>query len=133
MIMAISFGSLATIIRRLNAGNLKSVAWLIGLPDPALKSWCLSVSYLRNLCAHHSRIWNRTYTLKPFITRQQERDLTPNDRTYAQAVTLRTLLKLCSGPSEWAERLKCLLAEHPNVPASAMGFPMGWMDRPFWN
>ena len=126
---AISFGSFAHVIRRLNAANLKSVAWLLGITDPALKSWCLSLSYLRNLCAHHSRIWNRTYTIKPLIMRQYQTDMTPNDKTYAQAITLRVLLKQCSGPSNWIQRLSGLFAEHPNVELAKMGFPPDWSTR----
>ena len=43
LLEAISFGSLAHIIRKLNANNLKVIARLINVPDPALKSWCLSL------------------------------------------------------------------------------------------
>jgi abortive infection bacteriophage resistance protein len=90
---ATSFGSLAYLIRQLTAANAKSVAWLINIPEPALKSWTLSLSYLRNLCAHHNRIWNRTHTIKPYIIKQYASDLTPNDKTYAQAVTTWVLQK----------------------------------------
>lgn len=129
---AISFGSLVHIIRKLNAQNLKLVARLVGVPDPALKSWSLSLSYLRNLCAHHERVWNRIHTIKPFITSQHRTDLTPNDKTYAQAVVLYTMLGLLSSRATWKGRLSTLFTEHPDVPAGNMGFPNNWAARAVW-
>lgn len=130
---AISFGSLARLIKNLNAKNMKSVAWLINIPEPALKSWCLSLSYVRNLCAHHNRIWNRIYTLKPFITKQHKSELDPNDKIYAQAVTIYILLRNCStGAPQWKNRIANLFNEHPRVPIDKMGFPTDWLSRPFW-
>lgn len=132
IVEAISFGSLANLVRNLNLANSKSVAWLIGLQEPALKSWCLSLSYLRNLCAHHSRIWNRVYTLKPTTIRQYDDELNPNDRTYAQAVSLKIMLNKCSGPSNWTQRLKDLIDEFPDTPIDKMGFPQDWKTRTIW-
>ena len=37
-----------------------------GLPQHEfLISWMESLTSLRNFCAHHSRVWNRRYALKP--------------------------------------------------------------------
>ena len=132
LLEALSFGSLVHILRKLNAQNLKAISRLIGITDPALKSWCLSLSYLRNLCAHHERVWNRTYTIKPFITSQHRVDLTPNDKTYAQAVVLYTMLGLFSARTGWKSRLAGLFTDHPNVDLAKMGFPNGWDGRQVW-
>jgi abortive infection bacteriophage resistance protein len=129
---AISFGSFAYLVRKLNAANSKGVAWLVNIPEPALPSWCLSLSYLRNLCAHSCRIWNRTHTIKPIIIKNYKSEMSPNDKTYAQAVTLWVLLKRCSGPTEWKKRLADLFNEHPDVDLPALGFPTDWSTRTLW-
>ena len=34
---------------------------------PLFEGWIISLVYVRNICAHHSRLWNRTLTLKPGV------------------------------------------------------------------
>src|SRR5699024_2377721 len=53
-------------------GNLKKgvekkkVAKDFGLPNPLiLESWMHAFAGLRNICAHHSRLWNRRFTIVP--------------------------------------------------------------------
>jgi len=132
LLEALSFGSLVHILRKLNAQNLKAISRLIGITDRALRSWSLSLSYLRNLCAHQERVWNRTYTIKPFITSQHRIDLTPNDKTYAQAVVLYTMLGLFSARTGWKSRLVGLFTDHPKVNVAKMGFPNEWDGRQVW-
>lgn len=74
----------------------------------------------------------RSDTLKPTTTRQYDGDLNPNDRTYAQAVSLKIMLNKCSGPSNWAQRLKDLIDEFPDTPIDKMGFPQDWKTRTIW-
>ena len=38
-----------------------------GLNHQILSSWLHSISYVRNLCAHHSRLWNHQMTIKPTV------------------------------------------------------------------
>jgi abortive infection bacteriophage resistance protein len=60
-----SFGQLS----RMTEGCKKSLRKQIGrdfdLPQSKLTSWMENLTYVRNLCAHHSRIWNREISLKP--------------------------------------------------------------------
>lgn len=44
----------------------KQVAREFGLPQYTyLESWIRCITVLRNCCAHHARIWNRRFALKP--------------------------------------------------------------------
>ena len=38
-----------------------------GIDEKILSSWIHTLVYIRNLCAHHSRIWNRTLAIKPKV------------------------------------------------------------------
>ncbi len=131
LLEAISFGSMVHIIRKLTAKNLKLISRLLGLPEQAVHSWPLSLSYLRNLCAHHERVWNRIYTIKPYKTTQHP-DLNPNDKTYAQAVCLYVMLGIFTSRISWKNRLVSLFADHPTVPLINMGFPNNWAGRAVW-
>ena len=76
----LSFGSLSKIIKNLKTGNGSSFSALVSnykyksnkgnLVNPSQKmftSWIQSVSILRNMCAHNSRIYNRTISVTPEI------------------------------------------------------------------
>src|SRR5690606_21710414 len=59
-----SFGLLSLIFRNLKFGKeKKAITKYYGLPDVAiLESWMHSFSNIRNICAHHGRLWNRRLT-----------------------------------------------------------------------
>jgi abortive infection bacteriophage resistance protein len=91
------------------------------------------LNYLRNLCAHHSRLWNRKFVIKPVITKRHEQFLKSNDRCYSMAVVVEDLLRIIAPGTSWAHRLRHLLATNPFADPAAMGFPAGWEAEPFWN
>lgn len=37
--------------------------------EVVLLSWLLTLNAIRNICAHHGRLWNRTLGVKPYIPR----------------------------------------------------------------
>ncbi|MEQ9286360.1 MAG: Abi family protein [Cyclobacteriaceae bacterium] len=68
----ITMGLLSKVFRNLEITDAKKrIARHFKLPTPyVLESWMHSITYVRNLCAHHSRLWNRTLTLKPQLLRK---------------------------------------------------------------
>ena len=42
------------------------------------------------------------------------------------------LLKRVRPQSQWTSRVKTLLAEYPEVPLAAMGFPAAWQTLALW-
>ena len=99
---------------------------------PVLASWLHSLNYIRNICAHHARLWNRECRIKPMAARQFKADMTPNNRVYAQLVMMQILLARIAPGTHWALKLRDLLDEHPPVPRARMGFPADWEDRKVW-
>lgn len=93
-------------------------------------SWIHSVSGLRNICAHHSLLWNTTFTIKPKTTPDYKN--IDNARYYAQAVILKHLLNTISPGTHWRDQLKrhvetCPLSYHEH-----MGFPQEWWKLAPW-
>jgi abortive infection bacteriophage resistance protein len=129
---ALPFGTVSHLISKLTVPNRNKIASHLNLPEPILKSWCHSLSYLRNLCAHHCRIWNRTFTITPYVSNQYKADLTPNNRAYAQAVTLQVMIKRLYPASRWGDQLKRLFTDHPEMDAVRLGFPNDWLTRSLW-
>ena len=65
-----SFGALSRLYGNLKSGKIKrDIARSFGLPDVAFASWLHSIVYIRNVCAHHSRIWNRPLSIQPLFPR----------------------------------------------------------------
>ena len=128
----LSFGTVSLAFKSLTRQNQKLVAKAFSLDGAVLASWLHALSYLRNLAAHHQRLWNRTYTIKPIQAKHYATELSDTTRFYAQAVMAEVLLKIVSPDTHWAQRLADLLAEHPKVRADRLGFPADWRNRPLW-
>jgi abortive infection bacteriophage resistance protein len=70
MLEVSSFGILSSLYSNLVPGRDKrAIANFFGLNDSILSSWLHSIVYLRNICAHHSRLWNREMRIQPVIPR----------------------------------------------------------------
>lgn len=55
-----SFGTLSILYKNLRPTHQKrEIAHYFGLPDKVFETWIHSIVYLRNVCAHHTRLWNR--------------------------------------------------------------------------
>lgn len=96
------------------------------------RQWLQSLAYLRNLCAHHSRLWNRIFSVPPKVAKKHKRMIPQPDRFYASAVVLFDLLKSIQGGDTWAIRLRKLMEDFPEVDPLAMVFPLNWVSEPFW-
>jgi abortive infection bacteriophage resistance protein len=129
---SVSFGTISIAYMKLAHPEFVSVCGSYGLPHPVLISWLHSLNYIRNICAHHSRLWNRECRIKPMIARAYKSDLTPNERVYAQLVVMQIMLAKIAPGNHWAQKLRELLAEHPAIPLISMGFPANWVSRKIW-
>lgn len=88
------------------------------------------LSHLRNTCAHHSRVWNRRFTMK--VEKYKKYidvfGTSPSDSLFSYLVILQILLARISPSSEWLERLDNLIKEY-NIPIFRMGFPDDWREK----
>jgi len=129
---SVSFGVISRTFKFLAYSEHKRICDDFGLRHDALSSWVHSISYVRNLCAHHSRLWNRKFTIKPYAAKAYRADLKPNDKIYAQLFVMQILLERIAPENHWALRLAELFDEHPNIPLGSMGFPANWRERNIW-
>ena len=91
-----------------------------------------ALTYTRNLCAHHSRLWNRFFVNKP----QVDINISIYNNTspfYLQAYIINNLLNKISPDNQWKKNLYDLFISHPQIPFSEMGFNKNWKDDDFWN
>lgn len=114
-----------------------AIANVYDLDDVNLTSFLHHLSIVRNLCAHHSRLWNREFAftwklpvLKPAFLPENFNAL-DGKRLYNTLVMLAHLMDSIN-PHGWKQRLGALFAKHPDVPVNSLGFPDDWRDRPIW-
>lgn len=118
-------------------GDRKKIAWAFGLYPETLKSLLEHATYVRNLCAHHSRLWNRRFTITmvmPKHPRKVEESLNPEEgrRIYNTLVVLAHIVDVVEPENHWAHRLLALLRAQTSDVTSHMGFPEDWETRPVW-
>ena len=136
----VSFGTLSKLYQDFyDKADKKSVAEDFGLPQHEfLISWLESLTVLRNLCAHHSRIWNRRYALKPqmpktLVGHKWLSDFSfPPDKIYPQLCCISYLLNSIDAQNTFSKDFKQLWRKSPSVDAAAMGFPKDWEKESLW-
>lgn len=129
----ISFGALSRLFQGLQGKDSQAIASQYGLHDVILLSWLHVIVYIRNLCAHHARLWNRKLTFKPKLPNKDKKwENIQNDRIYCLLMMMQYLLQYINPNSTWQSRLINLLEEHPNVSLKSMGFPVDWKENKLW-
>lgn len=116
----------------------KAIAREFNLPNhEILESWMRSIASLRNCCAHHARIWNRSLSATPQMTGKirgnwiNHTDIDSN-RLYAVLCCTAYWMESINGKSHFVSGLKNLIAKYPMVDVAAMGFPASWENEPLW-
>lgn len=126
-------GSMSQVFANLrDAKNRAAVAAPFGVDEQVMQNWLHCLSYVRNGCAHHRRLWNLQLVIKPTIAKKLASLVPVRDRFYALAVILHYMLGVTAPKSSWHERLARLLDTHPVADQRMMGFPPGWKSEAFW-
>ncbi len=139
----VSMGTLSKLYKSLKTCDAKKrVAKFFGLPNPyILENWMLSFSHLRNICAHHSRLWNRRLTTNiefprntsnAFYSRTDLQNVQPY-KVFASLLSINYMLKSIDSNSNFNIKLKELMQECPLNQERAMGFTNNWRTHNFWN
>lgn len=132
-----SFGTLSMLYKGLKNGRSKrAFANYYGLSDTVMESWLHAIVYVRNICAHHSRLWNKNLRIRPLVPRHTVlpflSSAAQNNRTFYVLSIILYLLKTVNPQNTLAERVRLLLGKYPNVDYVAMGFPRNWEQEPLW-
>lgn len=134
----LSLGLLSKLYRNLSmSAEKKKIAQQFGIANPVvLESWMQSMTYVRNICAHHSRLWNRILTVRPnYLERPIDLwidDRPANDKSYYLTCCFLYMLRSINPNTRFVAHLKTLLNRYPNLKLSSMGFTDGWETQPFW-
>lgn len=132
----IPFGTMFTFFRGLEKSIKRDIAKEYVIAFGVLESWLSSLNTVRNICAHHGRLWNRVLGLRPLIPDKDNQWHMPvkiaNERMFGILSILQYMLKNIAPQSKWKDRLEVLFNKYPDIPLDQMGFPENWKDCPIW-
>lgn len=134
----LTFGQLSLWLQNLKQGSDRvAIVEPYGVDEQIIKSFAHHLTYVRNVCAHHSRLWNREMTIGMKIPARPEWlaaafNVEKPKRIYNTLVMLAYMLDVISSRSQWRAELLALLGQHPKVDLAAMGFPAEWRGSPIW-
>jgi len=137
------FGAVSQLLAMMKVPDQQAVAARYGVDDWKLfASWVRALSYLRNLVAHHSRVWNRnmvSYPIPPSSTWpgwgmafESRQDLLT--KPFLQLAMVRHLVEVICPGSTWPARMAAHLKAFPDqaskrqLSIADMGAPEGWED-----
>lgn len=127
-----------------NADQLRVSIELVDVSGAVFGQWLKVANYLRNVSAHHARLWNRRLTYKlgrvpgtaPLLLHLND-DPVRKARVYGMCAILARLTSAIRPEDGWTQRFIALMgefpAEPPVSPEDQMGFPAHWRDLEIWN
>lgn len=120
-----------------NRGDRQAVAREFGFDEVVLRAFAHHLAVVRNLCAHHSRVWNRKFTIRMKLPRHPEEwaaCFNPGEdhKLYNTLVMLVLLLRRVSPDSTWRMRLMDLVDAMPDGTTRTMGYPAAWRSYSIW-
>lgn len=124
-------------------GNLKlrpdrqAIAKPYGLDEKVLVSLAHHLTYVRNICAHHGRLWNKQFTVTMIVPNSPAAlKLAMNTasarRLYNTLAVLGYLMGIVAPGTTWRHHLVELMDSCPLADETAMGFPQNWRNLSAW-
>ena len=129
----ISMGTLSKLYSNFSDATAKhAVAREFGLNHHKfLRSWLECLAVLRNCCAHHSRLSNRAFPVKPMMPERMPKTWITNfsfreQTLYPQLCYVAYWLNSITPNNTFVADLKQLLIKHTSVSQHLLGFPHNW-------
>lgn len=104
-----------------------------------LPSWLQSIAQIRNICAHHARLWNKNLPgsvkllSKPpnrwisEVPKQHE-----FQKLYVHLCIMKYLVNVVAPENTFTARLKGLFEKYPSVDPNALGMKENWQNEDLW-
>ncbi len=127
----LTIGSLNKIFQLINWNDKREIISYLGFKDDIKKisssNWLFSISVMRNICAHYSRLYNRVFRIAPAVLEKiVEFNEVPNNKYYFGAMIINYYLQTISSDYSLEKDLNDLFTKYPNISTTKMGFPVNW-------
>ncbi|HEV7622456.1 MAG TPA: Abi family protein [Flavisolibacter sp.] len=105
-----------------------------------LHSWLQTFTQIRNICAHHGRLWNKNLPGRPKLLSSPPSSWVKNvppvlehHMLYVHLCCMKYLFNVIHPGNNFTYRLYVLLKKYPNIDINALGMKKGWSKEPLWN
>lgn len=139
-----SMGSLSKFYKNLNhqLPEKSIIAREMGLNlHNELSSWLEAIAYIRNIIAHHSRLWSRNMVKTPKsrlnspIGLWLSKPLEPvqKKKPFLIICAMLYLCNIVTPTHSIKNKILYLFEQNPNIPIYKLGFLNNWENEPIWN
>lgn len=154
----LSFGTLSKLYYAMYNVDKKFVSQQIPVTTTVFCSWLHTFTILRNICAHHSRAWNRELRV-PFLIPSsntlfdplrkitklkfkeeidgeliyENREFDNNNSIFFTLSVMKYIFDNIGEEVDFITEIQRLLALHPKIDLTAMGFVDGWEKLDIWS
>lgn len=134
----IPFGTISILFEGLDNHTKRNIAKRYGMSAKILEDAIGHLCYLRNLCAHHSRVWNRDMAIKYTIPAPKNIPIfhapstISNRKAFGSLSLLKYFMDIVAPQSRWTNNFFQLISEHPTIPLSSMQMPKNWTEYDLW-
>lgn len=104
-----------------------------------LRSWLQSISQIRNICAHHGRLWNKNLPGRPKLLPKPPYpwiinvpSVSEHHLLYVHLCCMKYLLDRIISDNQFSQKLQELLKKYPNIDPKALGLKPNWQNEPLW-
>jgi len=117
-----TLGEISKWFSNLNKYDQKEISNYYNFPAPSLRTLLINLTEVRNICAHHSRLWNKRLTKAISIPRRLNISTPHSFKIYHTLITMNELLKSITSKNYLLCDFCKITLEH-NIPIKYMGFP----------
>ncbi len=145
----LTLGQLSKLFKALRDNkDRQNIADYYGLHHRVLQSWLHTLTYVRNICGHHGRLWNREVAIEPLWLKKAKLPWLSNHYQYATnrifyvMCMIKYLLQTINPSHHLLRHFVDLINKHPNVPIAYMGIPseggsstklLNWQEENLWH
>jgi len=153
VVEVLSLGTVSRFFSLLKVDDKKEIVKAIGVHQKVFQNWLHALTIVRNMCAHHSRTWNkqlriqfaipaknplfepiRKITKKRFSHgKMQDREYDNKSSIFFALSVIKYILDSIGEEVDFVEELKDLLNSHPSIDKNSMGFVDNWSELNIWS
>ncbi|MCQ2604389.1 MAG: Abi family protein [Spirochaetia bacterium] len=98
-----------------------------------LISWLQHLNLVRNICAHYSRLFSRSFIVKPMLPKTYSGkwidSIPAHDRIYISICIITYFLDICAPEYDFKKQLKEVMAMCRTAQLQSIGFPLNWQEQ----
>ncbi|RJF41164.1 Abi family protein [Actinomyces sp. 2119] len=142
----LELGHLSLLYRGMRQQDAEEIALALGVPTKkVMTSWLASLNYVRNVAAHHSRLFNRKLQHAPARPKAGQIPVLDHLRdnptakgvfgTYNALAVIAYLLRSIDPGADWPRHLAALMRQFPTSHAlttASLGAPSNWESLDLW-